>query len=262
MRFIATLALLLCLCFCPCRGADAATRVRVLATDPPGDAVILARDQNFYLLLEYETDRPVGIWARPYFQGREVAAGSNPSASRSGTGRTIGWFFFMHPGDEVDEIRIRAGDGSTGGTTVVATYPVRITAGAEPAAARAEPDWVAQLNRRDREEQRAAYQARMSTPPSTGEVALFNGFMLLMLAIGLAGFAAPAFALYRWRGGWRLLAAVPAAGMAFVLLRLLIDTARDPTSHNLWPFEILIAGGLGSAAMFVLFALRRAMRAR
>jgi peptidoglycan/LPS O-acetylase OafA/YrhL len=32
-------------------------------------------------------------------------------------------------------------------------------------------------------------------------------------------------------------AAVPAAVMA----RVVVDTTRDPTSHNLWPFELVIA---------------------
>lgn len=42
--------------------------------------------------------------------------------------------------------------------------------------------------------------------------------------------------LWRWRGGWRI-AAAPAMVMSFVVLRIVVDTARDPTSRNLWPFE-------------------------
>ncbi|HEY2395460.1 MAG TPA: hypothetical protein VGH81_05670 [Rudaea sp.] len=233
------------------------TSVRVAATDPPGDVVTLGRNQNFYLLLEYETQQPVRIWARPYFQGKEVNAGSNPSGDQRGTGRTLGWFFLMHPGDQVDEVRINAGDGSPAGTHLVATYPVQITAGDQPAATRVEPPWVSELDARDQAEQRAAYEKQMSTPPSSGELALFSGFMLLMVAAGFFGFAAPALALWRWRGGWRVAAAVPAALMAFVVLRLFADTARDPTSHNLWPFEILQAGALSIVVIAALFAVRR-----
>jgi hypothetical protein len=40
-----------------------------------------------------------------------------------------------------------------------------------------------------------------------------------------------------------LAAAVPAAVMA----RVVVDTARDPTSHNLWPFEVVIAFMVGLA---------------
>jgi hypothetical protein len=86
---------------------------------------------------------------------------------------------------------------------------------------------------------------------------LFIGFMLLMAALGLFGLLAPAWGLWRWRGGWRIAAAAPATLMGFVVLRLIVDTARDPTSHNLWPFEILMAGGLNSAIMVALLIARK-----
>lgn len=34
---------------------------------------------------------------------------------------------------------------------------------------------------------------------------------------------------------------------AVVMLRIIIETASDPTSHNLWPFELIIAGALALA---------------
>jgi hypothetical protein len=40
--------------------------------------------------------------------------------------------------------------------------------------------------------------------------------------------------------------------MAFVIGRFVVDTARDPTSHNLWPFEILMWGGASAVVMGVL----------
>jgi len=40
-----------------------------------------------------------------------------------------------------------------------------------------------------------------------------------------------------WRGVLIVGAAVPAA----VMMRVSWETTRDPTSHNLWPFEIVIA---------------------
>jgi hypothetical protein len=39
-------------------------------------------------------------------------------------------------------------------------------------------------------------------------------------------------------------ASVPAAVMA----RVIYDGASDPTSHNLWPFEIILASGPGLVA--------------
>jgi uncharacterized membrane protein YfcA len=33
---------------------------------------------------------------------------------------------------------------------------------------------------------------------------------------------------------------------AVVMARVVVDTATDPTSHNLWPFEIVLAGFVGA----------------
>jgi hypothetical protein len=81
--------------------------------------------------------------------------------------------------------------------------------------------------------------------------------MLAVLGLLVGSVAAPAWALWKWRGGWRLAAALPAGVIGFVILRIIVDTARDPTSHNLWPFEILIWGSLSLAAMGVLALVRR-----
>jgi hypothetical protein len=62
----------------------------------------------------------------------------------------------------------------------------------------------------------------------------------------------PIWGWWRWRGGWRIAAAVPAVVMAFVVLRIVMGTAIDPTSHNLWPFEIVMWGGLSCLAMLLL----------
>ena len=44
------------------------------------------------------------------------------------------------------------------------------------------------------------------------------------------------------------------------VLRIVVDTARDPTSHNLWPFEILMWGGACVAFMVALKFARRVLR--
>jgi hypothetical protein len=89
----------------------------------------------------------------------------------------------MQPGDEVDEIRVLAGDGSRGGRRQVASHRVHV-----------------------------------------------------------------------------LGASAPAAWMAFVVPRIAVDTSRDPTSHNLWPFELLYSGALSVMAMAALFIARRLAR--
>lgn len=144
----------------------------------------------------------------------------------------------MRPGDEVDEIRITARDGSASHTLVVATWRGHLLAGTGAAAALEPPAWVAEMNSRGRQEQDQALRAQMSKPTSPGDMLLFGGFMLAMLA-------------------WRIAAAVPAAAMAFVALRILVGVARDPTSHNLWPFEILQVGAFSTVVMGVLLMVRR-----
>jgi hypothetical protein len=258
---LACLVMLLGWC-APFDGVRATTTVRVIETYPAGDDITLGRNQNFYLRLAYASDVPAGIWVRPYFEGKPVNVGSSPSGTYKGNGETFGWFFFMQPGDEVDEVRIIAGDGGLRSTPVVASYRVHARGGSEVVDPGAEPAWVAENRARTRAEQEQAYRTRMSEPVSAGTVALFSGFMLAMLALGLLGLAAPAWGLWRWRGGWRLAAAVPAAMMVFVVLRIVLGVAGDPTSHNLWPFEILQAGLLSVVAMGVLLLVRRLSVAR
>jgi hypothetical protein len=250
-------AVLFCIAVSCAGAAYPAVAIDVIATDPPGETVTLPLNENFYVRLRYTTDLPISIWARPYFQGREVDAGSNPSRTYTGTGDALGWFFLMQPGTRVDEIRITAGDGSHDGTHLVATHRVHVVGGTERTEARGEPDWVVELNRQDKAAQQAAYEQRMKTPQTLGDVVLFDGFMLTVLAISVFGFAAPVWGLWRWRGAWRAAAVVPAAMMAFVVLRIMLGVADDPTSHNLWPFEILQAGGLSVLIMAALFAGRR-----
>lgn len=237
--------------------AQAETEVRVIATHPAGDVVTLGKNQRFYLRIAYSTDEPASIWTQPVFQGREVAAGSNPSRTYTGSGEALGWFFFMEPGQQVDEVRIRAGDGTGSGTRVVATYPVRVTGSARPAAATSEPAWVVELRRENKRLQDEAFEKQMSTSPGAGAMLFVGGFMLAVVALGLLGIFAPVWAMRRWSGGWRLAAAVPAVMIAFVVVRIVVGVAVDPTSHNLWPFEILQVGTLSIVVIGVLFAARK-----
>jgi hypothetical protein len=237
--------------------ARAETEVRVLSTHPAGDPVTLGKNQTFFLRLGYTTGEPVQIWARPFFEGREVAAGSNPSRSYTGSGEALGWFFFMQPGLQVDEVRITAGDGSNAGTRLVATHRIRIAGSDRPAASASEPGWLASLRQEDERLQQEEFEKRMSTPASAGDTIVLGGFMLAVAATGILGLAAPVWAMRRWRGGWRIAAAVPAAMAGFVVLRIVFGTAADPSSHNLWPFEILQVGVLSLVVIGVLLGARR-----
>jgi hypothetical protein len=246
------LAVFALLWLCAASSTHATPNVRVIETYPSGDVVTLAHNQTFYLRIGYATDHPVQIWAHPYFQGKPANVGSNTSREYDGEGESLAWFFLMQPDAQVDEVRIAVGDGSYAGTHELLRYPVHVSGSSAAEATATPPAWVTRLSALDKAAQQADYEKRMSEPVSSGDMLLFNGFMLTMLLLGLAGLFAPTWALWRWRGGWRLAAAVPAVLMAFVVLRIIVGTAIDPTSHNLWPFEVLIAGILSLGAIIVL----------
>jgi hypothetical protein len=235
-------------------GAQAELLVKVVATDPPAETT-LGRDESFYVRIQYTSDESISIWARPYFIGKQVNAKSNASFPHSGSGYALGWFSLNGP-LEVDEVRVVVGSRSRG-EFVAASYPVKIIGtGATPEPRTREP-WVDEMRREEQILQRQAYEKRMNEPVSFGSQILMSGFMLLMLGVLISGLAVPGWALWKWRGGWRVAAAVPVALMAFVVLRIMFGVSRDPTSHNLWPFEILIYGVVSLVIMGGLVIARR-----
>lgn len=64
-------------------------------------------------------------------------------------------------------------------------------------------------------------------------------FMPLIATLALAFVIAEGWALVCWPGIWRWLAGLPLLLVSIVVLRIIVDTSADPTSHNLWPFEVL-----------------------
>lgn len=84
-----------------------------------------------------------------------------------------------------------------------------------------------------------------------------------LVAVGVVAVMARAFGLALFWKVWLVIAAsVPLA----VLVRVIVETGRDPTSHDLWPFEIAVAAGLGLACALAgtllgsLFLLRSSRR--
>ena len=235
----------------------ATAQIEVLDTYPEGSDVTLDRNQTFYVHLRYSTDHPIHIWVRPYFHGLPAHAGTNGSFTYTDSGEALGWFFMMSNLGEVDEVRIETDERTADGSAVF-TYPVHVSGSERDGPPEAQPEWVTRLRAQETEQQREAYQTYANQPVSMFSSLLFSVFMLAMLALGVSGFVLPILALFRWRGGWRLAAAVPLALMSFVVLRLIVGVLRDPTSHNLWPFEIVMAGGLSFVVMTVLSSMRKA----
>jgi hypothetical protein len=235
----------------------AETRVRIVETDPP-EAATLGRDQAFYVRIQFDTDETINLWARPYRNGKLAEKGVrfNASLRHTGSGDALGWFSFYEAA-EVDEIRIVAGGGKPWREWTVATHSVKLAWQAQPGATRAKAPWVNDLQRETEVAMRQAREAQASQSSGAGTAAFGMIFMLAVVGIFIGSFGAPVWALAKWGGGWRIAAAVPAAMMAFVVLRIVFDTFRDPTSHNLWPFEILMFGVASLAIIAALSLVRR-----
>lgn len=255
MRWISGALLATLCCMSIPAAAQNQVQVRVAATSP-GPTARLGLNQAFNIKLEFTTDAPVRIWARPYFRGEEAPGMSHASAPHTGTGEALDWFAFREPA-QVDEVRISAGGGNPYREWQVISYPVHLEWTAQPVSAPAEPEWVARLRSADRAAQEAAIRDQMNQPTSPGEDALFSGFMLLMAGLVLTGLGAPIWAARRWSGGWRVAAMIPLGAVAFVVLRIIVGVTIDPTSHNLWPFEIVMVSLGALAAIVLLGAFRK-----
>lgn len=66
----------------------------------------------------------------------------------------------------------------------------------------------------------------------------------LVIAAVLAAVACVVTRLRAWAAGLAAAAAAPTA----VMLRVIVDVAGDPSTHNLWPFELVLAAGPGLVA--------------
>ncbi len=84
--------------------------------------------------------------------------------------------------------------------------------------------------------------------------------MILILALFLGLLAVQACVFIRCRGVLRMVALLPLLALAFVLVRILVDTQADPTSHNLWPFEVGMWSFLSLVFLSVLFGVRAIIR--
>jgi hypothetical protein len=232
------------------------TTARIVETQP-ADRATLGRQESLWIHIEYDTSEAVSLWARPYRNGAQLKKiMSNASPKYTGSGEALGWFALMEPG-AVDEVRIVAGGGRPYREWELARQPVDLHWTDAAASSEPRPQWVTDLLAADQARQREDSQRRANEPVPAGETAFFGGFMLLILALFVASIGVPVWSVWKWRGGWRIAAALPAGVVLFVVLRIVVDTTRDPTSHNLWPFEILEFGIVALAIVAALKLLRR-----
>jgi hypothetical protein len=69
------------------------------------------------------------------------------------------------------------------------------------------------------------------------------------------------WAIRAWQGVWRWLAAAPLMLVGADLVLILVSTAVDPTSHNLWPLELAMIALIGLPVVGVLWLVRLVARA-
>jgi hypothetical protein len=85
--------------------------------------------------------------------------------------------------------------------------------------------------------------------------------LLLVLAVPLGYVALQLRALVSWHGPARLAALLPLLGWTVWGVSFARDVARDPTSHNLFPVEILLGAGAALVYLGLVMVLRRLLSA-
>jgi len=79
---------------------------------------------------------------------------------------------------------------------------------------------------------------------------------IVLMAAPVANVAISTYAIWRARGFRRLLASLPLLGLLVVGLNIIVGVSRDPTSHNLWPFEVLLTCAAGIIYSLALLGLQ------
>src|SRR3546814_6779110 len=82
-------------------------------------------------------------------------------------------------------------------------------------------------------------------------------FMATVFGLALFGLVAPIWCFRRWRGGWRIAAAIPMVGMVLFVAFLLLTAVFNPDSLGLLPLVVLMAAVPCSVAIVVLFVARK-----
>ena len=85
--------------------------------------------------------------------------------------------------------------------------------------------------------------------------------LISFLAMAAVAIGLQVWAIRAWQGVWRWLAAAPLLLAGADLVLILGSTAIDPTSHNLWPFELAIILSNGMPVVGILWLVRLVVKA-
>lgn len=251
----------------PPAASGSATSPRIAATIldlyPARDAQ-LKTGQTFYVHYRIDANAVAALTVRlqAFDRGRDVpVANSGIGLLPPGGGTDAAYVFVQDKlSVHVDELRLVV--SQLGREQPVASVPVAVDlTWSSDAAATVEPlpDWVRQWAAERSARQKEAYQKTMAQSSASRTI-----FTLLLgpalAAMILASIGIPLWAAWTWRGRWRIAALPALIVLGIVALRIIIDTHRDPTSHNLWPLEILIWNLPCLLYLGVVWLLRRRAR--
>jgi hypothetical protein len=233
--------------------ACAEVRVQVLETDP-GSPATLGHWQQFYLRIAYETDRPIRVRAEAYAGGAPVPSTNSGSPRYGpGPGEAMFWIAYTEPA-RVDRIVVRAVDDKTQQPIAQAEIAVDLAwTGQKTAARRRKPEWAARLQAERDRLQKEAMREYASRPSPWWESVLF---MAAMWSIPIY-FIVQVVALRRWRGGWRIAAAVPAVPMALILGHAIFAFFAG---SNIFPIVLVFTCLPALVYLLALMVLRRFLR--
>ncbi len=215
--------------------------------DPPNPAT-LHDGQYVYVRIRYQSSVPVRVGAEPYYAGQRAKGAriDGDVGMPAGPGETISWFTFKGIG-RVDAVRLFA--IPAGGSRISQDVPVSFTWDGQPATGdtRATSAWVGPLLTQHKQRRQAAF-AEMETrfDNSTGigglgVAAIGMVFGVVALTALIACIVWPLWGTVRWQWPWRAAAALPLAVIALWAAKDVYDLSVDRTSHNLLPFEFVIA---------------------
>lgn len=226
-----------------------AMQVEILATHPQDSQ--LKVNESYYVHIAYQSDVPLNIWVRPYYQNQPAAGfGSNPAPMLpAGSGETYGWFFAQAAG-QIDEIQIKAGfkRDDRYQEAVLLNYPVSIEwTMTASASSQSPPDWIARLRA---EHQQLNEQARQRYAEEQGP----GDFLLgLVISLGLPAYLVlQVIAWTRFRESHGLLVTWPI--YVFALL-VIVSLFALMAGSNLWPIWLILICPLLALYLLVLLVI-------
>lgn len=89
---------------------------------------------------------------------------------------------------------------------------------------------------------------------------LATTLILVLAGVGIGLVGATGYALRNWTSGWRWIAGAPLLYVIVTTLKIVVDVRADPTSHNLWPFEMLGTLAIAAVVLGALYLVANAKR--